>query len=72
MNVRVRVANLEEQRKNIFHTRCQVHNKVCSMIIDSGSCIYMASIDLVDKLNLHTTKYPIPYKSQWLNNCGEV
>jgi hypothetical protein len=32
------------------------------MIIDSESCINVTSIDLVDKLNLHTTKHLIPYK----------
>ena len=26
------------QRENIFHTRCYVQDKVCSMIIDGGSC----------------------------------
>jgi hypothetical protein len=28
----------EVQRENIFHTRCYVKDKVCSMIIDGGSC----------------------------------
>ena len=28
----------EMQRDNIFHTRCQVQNMVCSVIIDGGSC----------------------------------
>ena len=26
------------QRENIFHTRCEIQGKVCSMIINSGSC----------------------------------
>ena len=26
----------EVQRENIFHTRCYVQNKVCSVIIDGG------------------------------------
>ena len=26
----------EVQQKNIFHTRCHVQNKVCSVIIDGG------------------------------------
>nr|KYP57664.1 hypothetical protein KK1_003931 [Cajanus cajan] len=25
------------QRENIFHTRCNVLNKACSLIVDSGS-----------------------------------
>ena len=26
------------QQENIFHTRCYVQDKICSMIIDGGSC----------------------------------
>ena len=62
----------EEQRENIFHTRCQVKDKVCSMIIDGGSCTNVASIALVKKLGLPTTSQPRPYKLQWFNDGGEV
>ncbi|GKV53063.1 hypothetical protein SLEP1_g59611 [Rubroshorea leprosula] len=62
----------EVQRDNIFHMRCHVKNKVCSVIIDGGSCINVASIVLVEKLNLPMTKHPRPYKLQWLNGCGEI
>ena len=62
----------EEQRENIFHTRCQVKDKVCSMIIDGGSCTNVASIALVKKLGLPTTSHPRPYKLQWFNDGGEV
>ncbi|XP_048627545.1 uncharacterized protein LOC125596439 [Brassica napus] len=40
------------QRENIFHTRCSVDHKVCSLIIDGGSCTNVASKYLVDKLGL--------------------
>ncbi|KAM7507219.1 hypothetical protein LguiA_017672 [Lonicera macranthoides] len=62
----------EEQRKNIFHTRCLVLGKVCSLVIDGGSCTNVASTTKVEKLALHTTKHPRPYKLQWLNDSGEV
>lgn len=52
----------EEQRENIFHTRCNVKNKVCSVIIDGGSCTNVASVTMVEKLGLPTTKHPRPYK----------
>ena len=29
----------EVQQKNIFHTRCHVQNKACSVIIDGGSSL---------------------------------
>lgn len=64
--------NDEVQRDNIFHTRCHVNDRVCSLIIDGGSCVNVASKLLVDKLGLHTKKHPRPYKLQWLNDSGEV
>lgn len=62
----------KEQHEHIFHTRCHVKDKVCTMIIDSGSCINVARTLLVDKLNLQTQKHSRLYKVQWLNECGKV
>ncbi|XP_024011364.1 uncharacterized protein LOC112086623 [Eutrema salsugineum] len=58
----------EDQRENLFHTRCLVQGKVCSLIIDGGSCTNVASTNMVDKLGLETRKYPHPYNLRWLNN----
>ncbi|KAH9780591.1 hypothetical protein KPL71_008136 [Citrus sinensis] len=60
------------QRENIFHTRCYVQDKVCSMIIDGGHCTNVASTIMVEKLGLLTVKHPRPYKLQWLNDSEEV
>ena len=60
------------QRENIFHTRCEIQGKVCSMIIDSGSCTNVISNLVVDKLGLKTIKHPEPYRLQWLNDSGEM
>ena len=38
LNLNVKEEGLE-QRENIFHTRCLIGGKVCSMIIDGGSCV---------------------------------
>jgi len=57
----------EEQRENIFHSRCTVQGKVCSLIIDSGSCANVVSMSMIEKLNLHTSVHPHPYNIQWLN-----
>ncbi|KAL4384474.1 hypothetical protein GQ457_15G018840 [Hibiscus cannabinus] len=62
----------EQQRENIFHTRCHSLGKVCSVIIDGGSCTNVASSLLIEKLGLATTKHPQPYKLQWLNDGGEI
>ena len=56
-----------EQRKNIFHSRCTVHEKVCSIIIDGGSCANVVSVSMIEKLGLPTSIHPHPYDVQWLN-----
>ncbi|GAV65758.1 Asp_protease_2 domain-containing protein, partial [Cephalotus follicularis] len=56
----------------IFQSRCSIGNKICSMIIDSGSCANVASTTLVTKLGLPTTSHPKPYKLQWLNDGNQL
>ncbi|XP_035834279.1 uncharacterized protein LOC110883263 [Helianthus annuus] len=56
------------QREAIFHSRCTIAQKVCTMIIDGGSCTNVASQTLVSKLNLTTEPHPSPYVIQWLNH----
>ena len=62
----------ENQRENIFHLRCQINNKTCSLIIDSGSCVNVASTRVVDKLGLKTIPHAKPYKLSWLSGEGEI
>ncbi|CAD5164438.1 unnamed protein product, partial [Musa acuminata subsp. malaccensis] len=61
-----------EQRENLFHTHCLIANKLCNVIVDSGSCTNVASTLLVEKLKLPTIKHSKPYKLQWLNDSGVV
>ncbi|KAF7841466.1 Transposon Ty3-G Gag-Pol polyprotein [Senna tora] len=72
LNMQLKEDHEEEQRELIFHTRCFIKNKVCSMVIDSGSVTNVASTLLVDKLDLPTMKHPKPYKLQWLNDSAEA
>ena len=51
----------EEQRENIFHAKCTVEGKVCSLIIDGGSCTNVVSLSMVDKLHLQAMAHPYPY-----------
>ena len=60
------------QRETIFHTRCLIKGKVCSLVIDGGSCTNAASTRLVSKLQLETRPHPTPYKLQWLVNEAEM
>ncbi|XP_074298964.1 uncharacterized protein LOC141629955 [Silene latifolia] len=56
-----------EQREQIFHTRCKVNRKICNLVIDSGSCANVVARDLVDELKLQTKDRVKPYKLHWLN-----
>jgi len=62
--------DLESQRENIFHSRCLINNKLCSLIIDSGSCVNVASTRVVDKLGLKIIPHANPYKLSWLSEEG--
>ncbi|KAG7533170.1 Reverse transcriptase domain [Arabidopsis thaliana x Arabidopsis arenosa] len=62
----------QAQRENLFHTRCLIKDKVCSLIIDGGSCTNVASETMVQKLGLEEFPHPRPYKLQWLNESGEM
>ncbi|XP_070011764.1 uncharacterized protein [Nicotiana sylvestris] len=72
MSLQIKEDDVLVQRENIFHTRCQVREKICSMIIDGGSCTNVASITMVEKLGLQCLKHPSTYKLHWLNDSGEV
>ena len=39
------------RRENIFQAGCLISGKLCSLIIDGGSCTNMASARLVSKMN---------------------
>ena len=62
----------DTQRENIFHTRCTINGKLCSLIVDGGSCANVASSRLVSKLNLDTKPHPRPYRLQGLSEDEEV
>jgi len=47
LQVQVKEDEINQQRENIFHTRCYVQSKVCSLIIYSGSCVNVCSTTLV-------------------------
>ena len=63
---------LEQQKDNIFHTRCHVQGKTCLVIIDGGSCTNIASTLMVEKFALKLLPHPRPYRWLWLNNCGDI
>jgi hypothetical protein len=60
LQVQVKEDETNQQKENIFHTRCYVLSKMCSLIIDSGSCVNVCST--TRKLNLCTIKHVKPYR----------
>jgi len=56
-----------KQRETIFHTKCIVGGKVCSLITDGGSCTNVATHLMVDNLKLPMTLHRKLYTIQWLN-----
>lgn len=46
------------KRENIFHTKCHVGDKVCNLIIDSGSCTNMSCNHLTRKVKFALTQLP--------------
>ncbi|XP_076909541.1 uncharacterized protein LOC143566842 [Bidens hawaiensis] len=53
-------------RNSIFRTKCTSKGKVCTVIIDGGSCENIVSQSMVDKLNLPTQDHPEPFQLTWL------
>ena len=59
-------------RTNIFRSSCTIKNRVCSFVIDSGSCRNVVSEEAVEKLGITREKHPTPYNLGWLNNKESI
>ncbi|GKC25600.1 putative reverse transcriptase domain-containing protein [Tanacetum coccineum] len=59
-------------KHNIFQSTCTILGKVCTFVVDSGSCDNLIAKKAVQKLGLKTENRPKPYKLQWLKKGGEV
>jgi hypothetical protein len=54
------------QRNRLFWTSCKTKDRVCKVIVDSGSTDNLISMDMVEKMELETIDHPSPYKISWL------
>ena len=50
------------QCHNLFHTRGIIKDKLCSIIVDNGSCNNIARQELVERMGLKQQRHPSPYK----------
>jgi hypothetical protein len=54
------------QRNSLFRTACKTRDRVCNVIIDSGSTDNLVSTEMVEKMKLETNAHTNPYKVSWL------
>ncbi|XP_076920612.1 uncharacterized protein LOC143581801, partial [Bidens hawaiensis] len=59
-------------RHNIFRTNCTAKGKVCTVIVDGGSCENMVATTMVEKLGLPMHAHPEPYQLTWLRKGNLV
>jgi len=62
LQVQIKEDGSDQQRKNIFHTRCYIQNNVCNLIINSESCANIVSTTFISKPNLCIIKHVRPYR----------
>jgi hypothetical protein len=60
------------QRSRLFRTACTAKDRKCKVIVDSGSTDNLVSTEMVEKLELETTKHSSPYKVSWLQKGHRV
>ena len=59
-------------RHDIFKTRCTFSQRVCDLIIDSGSSENIVSKAMVSKLQLPTQPHPSPYRIGWIKDVSKT
>ncbi|XP_071704974.1 uncharacterized protein [Rutidosis leptorrhynchoides] len=59
-------------RHNIFRTKVTSKGKVCTMIIDGGSCENAVLTEMVEKLALVAEDHPEPYQLTWLKRGNHI
>ena len=59
-------------RSNVFYIKCTSKDRVCLVIIDSGSFENCVSLEMVQKLDLKMDPHPKPYKLRWLQDSTWV
>jgi hypothetical protein len=60
------------QRNSVFQTTCKTLDRVCKVIVESGSTDNLVSIEMVGKIELETIEHLSPYIVSWLQKGHQV
>jgi hypothetical protein len=60
------------QKNNLFRTACKTKDRVCKVIVDSGSTYNLVSTEMAENLELETVAHLSPYKVSWLQKGHQV
>jgi hypothetical protein len=60
------------QRTRLFRIASKTKDRVCKVIVDSGSMDNIVSTEMVEKLELEMTEHPSPYRVSWLQKGHQV
>ena len=60
------------QRHQLFWTRCTISGKLFELILDSGSCENIISREVVKLLGLPVEKHPNPYTIGWIKATEKI
>ena len=55
------------QRSSVFYIYLRIGDRSCKLIVDSGSCINVFSVDSVAKLGLTLVPHSAPYFVSWID-----
>ncbi|KAM1449600.1 hypothetical protein EV1_008218 [Malus domestica] len=56
----------DNQRHQIFRSKCTIRDKVCQLVIDGGSCENFVARKVVEHFHLQTEKNSHPYSAGWI------
>jgi hypothetical protein len=60
------------QINSLFITTCKTKERVCKVIVDSGSTYNPISTEMVENMELETISHLSPYKVSWLQKGHQV
>jgi hypothetical protein len=60
------------QRNSLFWTACKTKDRVCKVIVDSGSTNNIVSTEMVEKLVMENIVHSSPYIVSWLQKGHQV